>query len=125
MDAARVLDVLALARAFVAAGWSRKSYARNRYSRPRLIEDDSAIRFCVIGAMERAVFELTPVQRLSSVEEEASAVCERLRRYCECVLLAAGYYASPSGLTNWNDLIATKRQVLALFDQAAARVGKR
>ena len=114
----QILDTLALARALVEAGWSRRYYARDRRARLVGITANSAARFCALGAIHRAAWEVAALQDLPF--EIESAVAQK----AEEVFRNAGGFVSHSDIAAWNDS-ATKKRVLALFGQACEKVGKR
>lgn len=109
MDAAQVVEVLALARAFVEAGWCQGGLATDHAGIPCGAWEPTAADFCALGALHRARLELG------------------LSRYDPPVAMAEQLLDEASGCDDMallNDApTTTKRQVLALFDQAAARVG--
>jgi len=113
MDATRVLDLLVLARAFVEAGWSKNRAAKSKGGRRALAPTDPrAVRFCILGATERAWFELLPPER--------ECLNVSIKVLDEAVHAEVG-----RPLTSFNDDWKTsKKQVLALFDAACERVGK-
>jgi hypothetical protein len=112
MDATRVLDLLVLARAFVEAGWCKNRPAKSKVGRPLRPTDDRAVRFCILGATERAWFEL--------LLRESECLDVSLEVLDEAVHAEVG-----RPLTSFNDDWKTsKKQVLALFDAACERVGK-
>jgi hypothetical protein len=108
MDACAVLDVLALARAFVEAGWTQRFSARDRHGLNLMPTDNEAVRFCVAGALGRATYELEPPE--APYLSLLSHVC--WEKHGELLHV---FNDSPG---------VTHDEVLALFDAAAARVGK-
>jgi hypothetical protein len=121
MNAVRVVEVLALARAFVAAGWTKNCYAEDAAGQPQFVWADEACRFCAIGAVTRAVFELTDGSMKQIVRD---------RLYFEwAAKMVLIFVVAPGGtqqdVEEWQDRPErTKRAVLNLFDRAAAAVGK-
>lgn len=110
MDSSRVLDVLALARAFVAAGHCKGHVARTGGGGNCLPWHPAAAAFCALGALERAGFELG-IDRGSALYHTAEDLLDSLSLEYDMV--------------TFNDAPeTTQADVLALFDQAAARVGK-
>jgi hypothetical protein len=109
MDACAVLDVLALARAFVEAGWCKGSTAEAADGESLWwCTSAPAVRFCAYGAIGRAGHELDAPDRFP--QELVEEAC---------------WQRHQASLDDFNDDPATtRRQVLALFDAAAARVGK-
>lgn len=118
MDSAPVLELLILARAFVEAGWSRNRMAKNANSTRSLSErDPAAVRFCALGAINRAEYEF------------GEAYCRSERRVALMVLRQVLCEEAPESLggdlTLFNDHpYRGKAEVLALFDAACERVGK-
>lgn len=110
MTNAEVLDLLALGRSFVEAGWCQMAPASDRDDLPLQPEASGAARFCALGAIDRARYEL------------------RVRREVMEAALDLLYHALPrawGNVASYNDHPARrKRDVLRLFDKAAAEIGK-
>jgi hypothetical protein len=99
MDSARVLDVLALARALVAAGWLQHAYHS---------PDD---RYCIMGAVRYAGCQL-------DVDDQDLCLPRSLLNH-----VSWEAYDTPAPCFN-DRRLTTQDQVRALFDAAAAQVGK-
>ncbi len=56
--------------------WTRCSMARNLAGDPCSVWDPAAVRFCALGAMWRAAYELTGTLKVSLVEDTAKQVIE-------------------------------------------------
>jgi len=121
MDATRVLDLLILARAFVEAGWCKgSSYATDAVADFVGVEEPEAANFCLVGALERAEFELSATEQNLGV---ALAVLRQALGWHVCFQHSRA--ARESSLIGFNDEMATTQaDVLALFDAACERVGK-
>lgn len=109
---ARVLDVLALARAVVEAGHCKGHYAVDISGAPTQTYNPAAAAYCASGAVSAALGALgLPLRVLAATDRALQDTCQE--QY--------GCWVE-----QFNDAPATTQaDVLALFDQAAARVGKR
>lgn len=97
------------------AGWAKNRPAKSKDSHRSLLPTDPrAARFCIIGAVDRAQFELSgPLGQYETMNLS-------LR-----LLDAVAHTQKGRPLTSFNDDWKTsKKQVLALFDAACERVGK-
>lgn len=124
MDAARVLDILALGRAFIEAGHLKGSSAANREGLPRDWQSADAFRFCAVGAYRRARFELDD----SLPADECASERDPLDSALWNLLATASGHPRYDGteLPSWNDdPDTTTDMVLAAYDRAAAAIGKR
>lgn len=111
------LDVLALGHALIQVGWSRSAYARDSRGDEVLLTDPSVRYVCTAGAVGRAIFELLNLGcRFPSLQVEKLAT-----RLLDEAAQEQGY----GNAVHLNDSAPSKVAVLAMFDRAAARIGKR
>lgn len=107
MPATDVLDRLALAHALLAAGRTKFALARDETQLPVAVEAPEATRFCVVGAVERAAFEMGE---------------KRDANLALVMLTDTHIERCAMSLINWHDTRATKKQALALLEECAARI---
>lgn len=102
-----------LARALVEAGWNRNRMAKDaRSSRALHTDDPRAARFCLLGGVFRAAFELSISPLEDVVRVAVAALAAVLPPWCQ------------GDLTLFSDHPYRKKaDVLALFDAACERVG--
>lgn len=102
----KVSEALEKARALIAQGWTKGSFARDASGIARNARSHSAVSFCAIGALIHAV---TPSDYFQSLE------CEDLLDQA----LPDGY---EEGIICYNDAEGrTQEDILALYDRAIAR----
>lgn len=115
MDSAPVLNLLILARAFVEAGWCKRSYAKAGRKKVYVF-CPTADRYCASGALSNALHETgsdLPLDRVIQLRDLAFAILKSV----------TGVHGAKC-LEHWNDAHGRKQtDVLALFDQACERVG--
>ena len=109
MDAAPVLDLLILARAFVEAGWAQGCCFAD--AEGKIVSNQGeAVRYCLLGAYEAARCEL-----------REWGVPTDFRTGLKVLHSVLPHMSLPF----FNDLAeTTQADVLALFDAACERVGK-
>lgn len=109
------LDVLCLARAVVASGWTRKMPACDRTGHLREPLSRSAESWCISGALLLARVTLSRDLPSELTWPLCVAVGEAMRAPLE----------EARSLPEWNDAPErTQAEVLALFDTAAGLLGK-
>lgn len=90
-----IKNVLIKARSFIKRGWTRGVYARNKYGHEVDIISKSAIKFCALGAIDKATN--------SAVSYKMTM--DFMDHIIDC------------SVSSWNDS-STKKQVLEGFDKA-------
>lgn len=105
--------VLTRAYNLVRKGWTKGCLARNKYSNPVSVKCDNAVRFCALGAVERAALSVTEDRRDDVLADALTAISAAGR--------TEGQYWD---LECYNDEdYRTVEDVLALFKRAIERVG--
>jgi hypothetical protein len=122
MDAAKIIDILALGRAFIEAGHYKGSLAADAGGMPRDWTSPNAVQFCAVGAYRRARLELTD-NGLTCVEDERDLIDSVL---WDLLANAAGHPRyDGTELPRWNDdPQTTQEDVLRAYERAAQKVGK-
>lgn len=99
-----VTDILKHARGLVEKGWCREVLARTGSGKAIDYTDAKAKRFCMVGAIGRANYDLGGDLKIAC---EADAVVWRL--------------GDGNSLSKLNDHATSKHPILALFDKAIAQ----
>lgn len=103
------LRVARRARGLIAKGWARGCNALDRHGEPASIKAADACKFCSLGALARAEFEIC-VDNMQPRIDIANMMFARV----------GGNVAS------WNDnILRTQAEVLAVYDDTIAELEKR
>jgi hypothetical protein len=104
-------NILIGARALIAAGWCQGASARDTQGGEAICYQDSAVSFCILGAIARAA-ERRLVPEIWATEAVADAIrqnrTEKFHEAIDSVLLVSTYNDDP---------FRTRRQVLELLDE--------
>ena len=97
---------LALARTYIEKGWTQRTYARTQFNEPCRVSDDSATKFCALGAVTKVSLDAP-----DSIWMQAT-LWWALEK-------AAEQLGATPAIVIYNDgPFRTKEEVLALFDEA-------
>lgn len=117
-----VSAVLRTAASRVRRGWCRGGFARGPFG---LFQVDKlgpfALRFCAVGAIERAAFDLTESEASPLAYSNArAAAIERLARFLPAEPERTGLAADTAAVVRFNDHLAvTAAEVAAKLEEAA------
>ena len=103
--------ILTRAKELIEQGWTQKTSARNSNGKIRSAYDSDACQFCMIGAIDRAAFELTSgsLQRTTVAREAVDQLHSRLMM---------DTYGKSVSVAMFNDATGrTKREVLEAFER--------
>lgn len=105
-DTMGAIEILKMARELIAepAGWITERYATDADGRSVVVTADSAVRFCSLGAVDRAAYLAGQYSKQHRVRAEGA-------------LYRAARAVGALGVTRLNDT-RTHREVLAMFDRA-------
>lgn len=116
MTDAEVVECLALAHALVTAGWCKYHRAEEKDRQSTIPPSRLAVRWCALGALDAALYEVLPAAWLT---EAAVQILDLLDDQ------VPDMPGQPRRVSTYNDRPETrKRDVLRLFEKAAACVGK-
>ncbi len=114
-----VPDVLRAAAALVADGWTQERFSRDAWGDSVSPTCEDARCFCALGAIHRAVFDLTEGRTLPGMERVKRAAIAALFGVLP-VRYRAGEDLPAVGVTRWNDEPGRKpADVLAALEAAA------
>lgn len=110
-----VKEVLMKAREFLLRGWTQTHHAVDAEGRPVGVKNPAAVRFCVIGALARAVGREPETAHFISVYDRAFSVLAE----------AVGVPRDWEQVALWNDRFdRTLSEVLGAMDRAVEAAGK-
>jgi hypothetical protein len=97
---------LALAKTYIEKGWTQRTYARDHFNEPCRVSDDSASKFCALGAVTKVSLDAPDsIWMQSTLGWALEKAAEQL-----------GVFPA---IATYNDgPFRTKEEILALFDEA-------
>ena len=105
------VQVLQRARALIKKGWTRRSFAKDKRDNVVWVNDPTATKFCLAGALDRATRDLGREKRKDPHQNAGSAA------YARVLDVVSGKHCRLIASFN-DDMTTTKQDVIAVIDAA-------